>query len=87
MLPLPLKDPTNFFNKVQIFTYLDHLTSRCSGLEATDVINLHFAMLDWWVEDPRVPENMNHLEDAKNKAAPPLQPCCNWQQGAFPNSA
>jgi hypothetical protein len=71
---LPLKDPATFFNKVQIRTYLDHLTSSSGELEATDIVNLHAAMLGWWVEDPCVPEYINRIKDAQKKPPEPTYP-------------
>ena len=65
---LPLKNPTTFYNKVEIREYLRHLTTSSGGLEATDIVELQAAMLHWWAEDPRVPEYINRLEDAQKKA-------------------
>ena len=53
---LPLKEETNFYNKVPLCDFLDRLKYGSGGLENTDIVSLLSAMLCWWANDPRVPE-------------------------------
>jgi hypothetical protein len=66
---LPLKSPTTFYNKVSLQDMLQHLAASTAGLKAMDIISLLVDMHSWWEEDPRVPEYINRLEDAKKKSA------------------
>ena len=62
---LPLKEEAAFYNKVPLRDFFAHLKGGSGGLGATDIVSLLSATLVWWVEDPRVPEYINCLEDAK----------------------
>ena len=47
--------------------FFARLKGGSGGLEATNIVSLLSAMLGWWANDPRVPEYINRLEDAKKK--------------------
>ena len=57
----PLKEEATFYNKVPLRDFLARLKGGSGGLEATDIVSLLSATLDWWAEDPRVPEYINRL--------------------------
>ena len=58
---LPLKEDSTFYNKVPLRDFFARLKGSSGGLEATDIVSLLSATLDWWAEDPRVPEYINRL--------------------------
>ena len=47
--------------------FFARLKGSSGGLEITEIVSLLSATLGWWAEDPRVPEYVNCLEDAKKK--------------------
>ena len=65
---LPLKEETTYYNKVPLRDFFSRLKIGSGGLLATDIVSLLSATLDWWAEDPRVPEYINKLEDAQRKS-------------------
>ena len=53
---LPLKEESNFYNKVILRDYFARLKSGSGGLEATDIVSFLSAMLGWSANDPCIPE-------------------------------
>ena len=43
----PLKEETNFYNKVPLCNFFDRLKDGSGGLEATNTVSLLSAMLGW----------------------------------------
>ena len=48
--------------------FFAHLKGGSGGLEATYIVSLLSATLGRWAEDPRVPDQVNRLEDAQRKS-------------------
>ena len=48
--------------------FFARLKGGSGGLEATDIVSLLSATLGWWVEDTRVPEYVNRLDEAQRKS-------------------
>ena len=74
---LPLKEKATFYKKVPLRDFFARLKGGSGGLEATDIVSLLSATLGRWADDPRVPEYVNHLEDAQRKSVRALLPIDN----------
>ena len=65
---LPLKEETTFYNKAPLRDFFDLLKNGSGSLDATNIVSLLSAMLNWWANNPRIPEYVNRLKDAQKKS-------------------